>query len=53
MSNWIMTIVQPILNQVEIVKNTAIIDPYPMGSLNPCSIKPIFLEGRMAKVEAL
>jgi hypothetical protein len=52
MSRWIMAIMQPILNQFQIVAGATTIDPHPMNSLYQQSLQPVLFQRGAAEIEA-
>jgi hypothetical protein len=46
-----MLIVEPILNQFQIVANTATVEPDPVNSFNPLAFQSVALEGFTTEVE--
>ena len=42
-SGRILTIVEPILNQFQVVTDTSAVEPYPVNALNPVSVEPVLL----------
>ena len=41
---WVAPVVQPILNQHQVVANSAAIEPLPVDALNPIALQPILLQ---------
>ncbi len=48
---WIVTILQPVLNQLQIVADTARVNANPMDTLNQQSLQPILFQSSTAEIE--
>ena len=44
-STWVAPIVQPVLNQLQVVAHTATVDPHPVDAFNPITLQPILFQG--------